>query len=55
LSIAIVSLLVLIVIAIVAIPVLIQVFGAAVKRNPNRAEDEEDWARKESESGEQNR
>lgn len=51
-SIGIVSLLVLVV-AIVAIPILIQVFGAAVRRNPNRAEDEEDRQRQERESGEQ--
>ncbi len=52
-SIAIVSLLVLVVVAIIAIPILIQVFGSAVNRNPNRAEDEEDRARQERESGEQ--
>ena len=52
---AIASLLVLVVIAIVAIPILIRVFGQAAGRNPNRAEDEEDRARQERESGEQNR
>ena len=52
-SIAIVSLLVLIVIAIVAIPILIRIFGEAPRRNPNRAESQEDRARQERESGEQ--
>lgn len=54
-SIAIVSLLVLVVVAIVAIPIVIQLFGSAARRNPNRAEDEEDRARQERESGEQHR
>ncbi len=54
-SIAIASLLVLVVVAVVAIPILIRVFGSAVGRNPNRAESEEDRARQERESGEQNR
>jgi hypothetical protein len=54
LGIAIVSLLVLVVVAIVAIPILIRVFGSAAGRNPNRAENEEDRARQERESGEQN-
>ncbi|HET7480469.1 MAG TPA: hypothetical protein VFJ72_13255 [Rubrobacteraceae bacterium] len=35
-SIAIVSLILLVVVAIVAIPVLIRVFGEAARRNPNR-------------------
>ena len=47
------SLLVLIVIAIVAIPILIRIFGEAARRNPNRAESQEDRARQERESGEQ--
>jgi hypothetical protein len=55
LSIAIASLLVLVVVAVVAIPILIRVFGSAVGRNPNRAESEEDRVRQERESGEQNR
>jgi flagellar basal body-associated protein FliL len=41
-SIAIVSLLVLVIVVIVAIPILIRVFGEAVRRNPNRHEDEGD-------------
>ena len=45
----------LVIIAIVAIPILISVFGSAGARNPNRAESEEDRARQERESGEQNR
>ena len=49
-----VSLLILIVIAIIAIPILIRIFGEAASRNPNRAESEEDRARQERESGEQN-
>ena len=52
-SIAIVSLIVLVVIAIIAIPILIRVFGEAVSRNPNRAEDEDDRERQERRSGEQ--
>jgi flagellar basal body-associated protein FliL len=55
LSIAIVSLLVLVVVAIVAIPILIQLFGSAARRNPNRAEDEEDREHQQRESGDQNR
>lgn len=51
-SIAIAALLVLVVVAIIAIPILIQLFGSAARRNPNRAGDEED---REGESGEQNR
>jgi hypothetical protein len=39
-SFAIVSLLILVVIAIVAIPILIRVFGEAARRNPNRPEGE---------------
>ena len=39
-SIAIVSLLVLVVVAILAIPILIRVFGEAARRNPNRPEGE---------------
>ena len=54
-SIAIASLLVLVLVAIVAIPILITVFRRAGERNPNRAENEEDRASKERESGEQNR
>lgn len=55
-SVGIIPLLVLVLVAIVAIPILIRVFGsAAVGRNPNRAESEEDRARQERESGEQNR
>jgi hypothetical protein len=55
LSIAIASLFVLIVVVVVAIPILIRVFGSAVGRNPNRAESEEDRASQERESGEQRR
>ena len=54
-SVGIIPLLVLVLVAIVAIPILIRVFGSAVGRNPNRAESEEDRARQERESGEQNR
>ena len=54
-SIAIASLLVLVIVAVVAIPILIRVFSSAVGRNPNRAESEEDRVRQERESGEQNR
>ena len=39
-SIAIVSLLVLVIVAIVAIPILIRVVGEAARRNPNEGEDE---------------
>ena len=53
LSIAIAAAVGLIVIAIIAIPILISVFGRAGARNPNRAESEEDRARQERESGEQ--
>ena len=35
-SIAIVSLIVLVIVAIIAIPILIRVFGEAASRNPNR-------------------
>lgn len=41
-SIAIVSLIVLVVVAIIAIPILIRVFGEAARRNPNRPEGEGD-------------
>ena len=43
----------LVLIAIIAIPVIISVVGSAGSRNQNRAED--DRARQERESGEQNR
>ncbi len=36
---AVISLLILVVIAIIAIPILIRVFGEAARRNPNRQED----------------
>jgi flagellar basal body-associated protein FliL len=39
-SIAIVSLLVLLVVVIIAVPILIRVFGEAARRNPNEVEDE---------------
>jgi hypothetical protein len=55
LGIAVVSLLILVVIAIIAIPILIRIFGEAASRNPNRAGSEEDRARQERESGEQSR
>jgi flagellar basal body-associated protein FliL len=55
LSIVIAALIVLVVVAIIAVPILIGVFGSASTRNPNRAEDEEDRARQERESGEQHR
>ena len=35
---AVISLLILVVIAIIAIPILIRVFGEAARRNPNRPE-----------------
>ena len=41
-SIAIVSLLVLVIVVIIAVPILIRVFGEAARRNPNRPEGEED-------------
>ena len=41
-SIAIVSLLLLVVVAILAIPILIRVFGEAARRNPNRSGGEGD-------------
>lgn len=44
----------LIIIAIIGIIVMTGVIGRAGERNQNRAEDEEDRARKERESGEQN-
>ena len=44
----------LVVIAILGILVMTSVIGRAGGRNQNRAEDEEDRARKERESGEQN-
>jgi hypothetical protein len=39
-SIAIVSLILLVVVAIIVVPVLIRVFGEAARRNPNRPEGE---------------
>ena len=45
----------LILIAIIANPVIISVVGSAGSRNQNQAEDEEDWAHQDRESGEQNR
>jgi hypothetical protein len=39
----------------VASPIIISVVGSAGSRNQNRAEDEEDRARDDRESGEQNR
>ncbi len=41
-SIAIVSLLVLVIVVIIAVPILIRVVGEAARRNPNRPEGEED-------------
>jgi hypothetical protein len=41
-SIAIVSLLVLVIVAIIAIPILIRIFGEAARRNPNRPDGEGD-------------
>jgi hypothetical protein len=41
-SFAIVSLILLVVVAIIAIPILIRVFGEAARRNPNRPEGEGD-------------
>ena len=41
-AIAIVSLIVLVIVAIIAIPILIRVLGEAARRNPNRPDDEED-------------
>ncbi len=35
---AVISLLILVAVAVIAIPILIRVFGEAVRRNPNRAE-----------------
>ena len=54
-SIGFAALFLLVVVAIVAIPVLISVFGRAGARNPNRADNEEDRVHQERESGEQNR
>lgn len=54
-SIAIAAAIALVIIAIIAIPILISVFGSAGGRNPHRAENEEDRARQEREGGEQNR
>ena len=54
-SIAVAALIALVLVAIIAIPILIRVFGSAGSRNPNRAESEEDRARQEHESGEQRR
>ena len=54
-SIAIAAIIGFVIIAIIAIPILISVLGRAGSRNPNRAESEEDRARQERESGEQNR
>ena len=54
-SVGIIPLLVLLVVAVIAIPVLVVVVRSAGARNQNRAESEKDWARKERESGEQNR
>ena len=39
-SIAIVSLLVLVIVVIIAVPIFIRVVGEAARRNPNRPEDE---------------
>jgi hypothetical protein len=39
-SFAIVSLIILVIVAIIAIPILIRVFGEAARRNPNRPEGE---------------
>jgi hypothetical protein len=56
LSIAIAALIALVLVAIIAVPILIRVFGSAAgSRNPNRAESEEDRAQQERESGEQRR
>jgi hypothetical protein len=55
LSIAIAAGIRLVFIAIIAIPIIISVVGSVGSRNQNRAEDEEDWAHQERESGEQNR
>ena len=51
-SIAIAAMIALVLVAIIAIPILIRVFGSAGSRNPNRAESGED---RERESGEQRR
>jgi hypothetical protein len=45
----------LVLVAIVASQIIISVVGSAGSRNQNRAEDEEDRARDDRESGEQNR
>lgn len=42
LSIAIVSLILLVVVAVIAIPIFVMVFGQAAKRNPNRPEGDGD-------------
>jgi hypothetical protein len=42
LGIAVVSLIVLVIVAIIAIPILIRVLGEAASRNPNRPDDEGD-------------
>ena len=41
-GIAVISLIILVVIALIAIPILIRVFGEAVRRNPNRPEGTDD-------------
>ena len=43
---AVISLLILVVIAIIAIPILIRVFGEAARRNPNRPEDTDEIEKK---------
>jgi hypothetical protein len=51
LSIAIVSLLVLVIVAIIAIPILIRVLGEAARREPNEGEDESQEGDRGSHSG----
>ena len=50
-SIAIASLLVLVIVAIVAIPILIRVVGEAARRDPNKGEDEGSEGDRSSHSG----
>jgi len=55
LSVAVTAGIALVLVAIIAIPTIISVVGSAGSRNQNWAESEEDRARQERESGEQNR
>ncbi len=54
-SIAVAAGIALVLVALIAIPIIVSVVGSAGSRNQNWAENEEDRARQERESGEQNR